>query len=232
MLHVHQPSTAGLDPWRHIVGIVDRTTSPSKSPSLAAVLDLEHILDHEGSSPSRPSSQSPAHTLAAANTAVGDVSKASKESSHLSGSPQPSGEQSYGNVESAGRSLSDSTLANSQPTSDGRESVRLPTARPTFAPGGRGASPSASPSSSKRKRSSVDLAQAERPPAKKQSKWSEQEDRLIIALRGEGKKWDEVAQHLPGRTAISCRLHYQNFLERRAYWDEEKKNRLARLYER
>ncbi|KAI5787109.1 hypothetical protein EDC01DRAFT_717922 [Geopyxis carbonaria] len=69
-------------------------------------------------------------------------------------------------------------------------------------------------------------------PAKKQSKWTPEEDALIIELRGRGTKWEEISQRLPGRSAISCRLHYQNYLERRSEWDEEKKNRLARLYER
>ena len=45
-------------------------------------------------------------------------------------------------------------------------------------------------------------------------------------------KWEEIAKHVPGRSAIACRLHYQNFLERRAAWDEEKKNKLAQLYNR
>lgn len=70
------------------------------------------------------------------------------------------------------------------------------------------------------------------PPAKRQSKWTPEENELIIKLRGDGMKWDDVSKQLPGRSAISCRLHYQNFLERRPDWDEEKKNKLARLYER
>jgi hypothetical protein len=69
-------------------------------------------------------------------------------------------------------------------------------------------------------------------PAKKQSKWSSQEDSLIIELRGSGMKWDDISKRLPGRSSISCRLHYQNYLERRSEWDEERKNKLARLYER
>ncbi|KAI0011717.1 hypothetical protein F4779DRAFT_615333 [Xylariaceae sp. FL0662B] len=69
-------------------------------------------------------------------------------------------------------------------------------------------------------------------PAKKQSKWSAEEDALIIELRGSGMKWEDISQRLPGRSAISCRLHYQNYLERRSEWDEERKNKLARLYER
>ncbi|KAH7012711.1 uncharacterized protein B0I36DRAFT_223834, partial [Microdochium trichocladiopsis] len=67
---------------------------------------------------------------------------------------------------------------------------------------------------------------------KKQSKWSAEEDALIIDLRGSGMKWEDISKRLPGRSAISCRLHYQNYLERRSEWDEERKNKLARLYER
>jgi hypothetical protein len=69
-------------------------------------------------------------------------------------------------------------------------------------------------------------------PAKKQSKWSPEEDALIIELRGSGMKWEDISKRLPGRSAISCRLHYQNYLERRSEWDEDRKNKLARLYER
>lgn len=45
-------------------------------------------------------------------------------------------------------------------------------------------------------------------------------------------KWEDISEQLPGRSAISCRLHYQNYLERRSEWDEDRKNKLARLYER
>ncbi|KLJ10126.1 hypothetical protein EMPG_14481 [Blastomyces silverae] len=69
-------------------------------------------------------------------------------------------------------------------------------------------------------------------PAKKQSKWSPEEDALIIELRGSGLKWEDISKKLPGRSALSCRLHYQNYLERRSEWDEDRKNKLARLYER
>lgn len=69
-------------------------------------------------------------------------------------------------------------------------------------------------------------------PAKKQSKWSPQEDILIVQLRGAGMKWEDVSKRLPGRSSISCRLHYQNYLERKSEWNEEKKDKLARLYDR
>jgi hypothetical protein len=45
-------------------------------------------------------------------------------------------------------------------------------------------------------------------------------------------KWEDISKKLRGRSAISCRLHYQNYLERRSEWDEEKRNRLARVYDR
>ncbi|KAH8758789.1 hypothetical protein F5882DRAFT_479888 [Hyaloscypha sp. PMI_1271] len=67
-------------------------------------------------------------------------------------------------------------------------------------------------------------------PTKKQSKWSAGEDSLIIELRGGGMTWEEISKRLLGRSAISCRLHYKNYLERRSEWDREKKNKLAKLY--
>ncbi|KAI5245811.1 hypothetical protein E4T43_02986 [Aureobasidium subglaciale] len=73
---------------------------------------------------------------------------------------------------------------------------------------------------------------SESPAKKKQSKWSPEEDAAIIELRGNGMKWEDISKHLPGRSAISCRLRFQNYLERRSEWDDEKKNKLARLYER
>lgn len=69
-------------------------------------------------------------------------------------------------------------------------------------------------------------------PAKKQSKWSAEEDVLVIELRGGGMKWEDISENIPGRSSISCRLHYQNYLERRCEWDDERINKLARLYER
>lgn len=70
------------------------------------------------------------------------------------------------------------------------------------------------------------------PPVKKQTKWQKAENEQIIQLRAAGMKWEDISKNLPGRSAISCRLHYQNFLERKPEWNEEKMNKLARLYER
>jgi len=89
-----------------------------------------------------------------------------------------------------------------------------------------------SPPTQTLKRAASQTPLAEESPAKKQSKWTPEEDNLTIELRGQGMKWDDIAKRLPGRSSISCRLRYQNYLEKRAVWDEEKKNKLARLYAR
>ena len=73
----------------------------------------------------------------------------------------------------------------------------------------------------------------EGPPTKKSStKWNAEENQLIIELRGQGMKWSDISRRIPGRTELACRLHYQNYLEKRGDWDEERKNKLARVYER
>nr|POF14874.1 hypothetical protein CFP56_71258 [Quercus suber] len=72
----------------------------------------------------------------------------------------------------------------------------------------------------------------ESPAKKKQSKWTADEDACIIELRGNNMKWEDISRRLPGRSAISCRLRFQNYLERRSEWDEEKKNKLARLFKK
>lgn len=84
----------------------------------------------------------------------------------------------------------------------------------------------------KRERNVSEIPLAEESPAKKPLKWTPEEDNLIIDLRGQGVKWDDIAKRLPDRSSTSCRLRYQNYLEKRAVWDEEKKNKLARIYAR
>ena len=69
-------------------------------------------------------------------------------------------------------------------------------------------------------------------PAKRKKQWTLEEDTLIVRYRGSGEKWVEISKRLRERSAMSCRLRYQNFLERRQHWDEADKNRLAVLYER
>jgi Myb-like DNA-binding domain len=74
--------------------------------------------------------------------------------------------------------------------------------------------------------------QASPPQKKHHGKWTEEEDNLAIELRRRGMKWEDISKRIPGRSAISCRLRYQNYSEKRPNWDEEKKNKLARLYNR
>lgn len=69
-------------------------------------------------------------------------------------------------------------------------------------------------------------------PSRKQSKWTPAEDKIIVRLRGQGMKWGEISKQLPGRSDISCRLHYQNYIEKKTQWDEPQKDKLARVYER
>jgi hypothetical protein len=68
--------------------------------------------------------------------------------------------------------------------------------------------------------------------AKKQSKWTPEEDDIVIKLKGNGMKWDDIAKRLPGRSSMACRLRYQNYLEKECTWDEKKKNKFAMLYAR
>ncbi|KAF2197260.1 hypothetical protein GQ43DRAFT_336507, partial [Delitschia confertaspora ATCC 74209] len=66
----------------------------------------------------------------------------------------------------------------------------------------------------------------------KQKKWHQEDDKIVVELRDKGLKWDDVANHFPGRSSTACRLRYQNYLEKQVDWGEEKKNKLARLYAR
>lgn len=63
-------------------------------------------------------------------------------------------------------------------------------------------------------------------------KWTPEEDNLIIELRQAKTKWSDMPQRLPDRSALACRLRYQNYLEKRQVWDEEKKDKLSMLYNR
>lgn len=92
--------------------------------------------------------------------------------------------------------------------------------------------PNLNPAAASNKRSSPGGKHTSGPTTKGKGKWSPDEDAKIIVLRGRGMKWENISKEFPGRSAISCRLHYQNYLEKRADWDEEKRNKLARVYDR
>jgi hypothetical protein len=57
--------------------------------------------------------------------------------------------------------------------------------------------------------------------SKLQSNWTKAEEDLLMELRDAGKKFDNIAKSLPGRSSISCLLRY-----------EDKKDILATLYSR
>ncbi|KAL2372001.1 hypothetical protein RJ035_005779 [Blastomyces gilchristii] len=79
---------------------------------------------------------------------------------------------------------------------------------------------------------SSEMPPGDRTAKKHWAKWSAEEDECIIRLRGSGTKWKDVSARLPGRSHISCRLRYQNYLEKGCNWDENQKTKLARLYYR
>ena len=62
--------------------------------------------------------------------------------------------------------------------------------------------------------------------------WTSDEDALLLKLRCKGKLWSDIATRLLGRSPESCKLRYQNMEELGTFWTEEKKNALAKFYER
>lgn len=68
---------------------------------------------------------------------------------------------------------------------------------------------------------------ANSPSSTRPSKWSAEEDMLIAELRATGMKWVDISNRLPGRSPISCRLHYQNHLQKKGITDEGRTKELA-----
>ena len=62
--------------------------------------------------------------------------------------------------------------------------------------------------------------------------WTQSEDELLLKLRGSGMEWAEIQEQLLGRNAFSCRYRYENCLDKKHTWDEDKKNEFARAYGR
>ena len=92
--------------------------------------------------------------------------------------------------------------------------------------------PGLNPAAASAKRPTPSGSHASSSRRKTKGKWTPAEDAKIIVLRGRGMKWDDISNEIPGRSTISCRLHYQNYLEKRADWGEEQRNKLARVYDR
>ncbi|KAL8750966.1 MAG: hypothetical protein Q9199_006740 [Rusavskia elegans] len=83
------------------------------------------------------------------------------------------------------------------------------------------------------KRTALTSPQESRHASKKPTRqWSDADSDKLLKLRGSNMKWDEVSRHFPGRTPTACRLRYQNYLEKKHNWNDEKKKSLAVLYER
>ena len=53
-----------------------------------------------------------------------------------------------------------------------------------------------------------------KPPAKKGTHWSFDEDRIIIERQKSGMSWKEISQHLPGRGPVSCYNHFSDRLKK------------------
>lgn len=70
------------------------------------------------------------------------------------------------------------------------------------------------------------------PGVRKKSTWSSEEDETVIKLRGKGQTWDKISKEMTGRSSTSCRLRYQNYLEKKTEWTETELANLAELYSR
>ncbi|KAF4965836.1 hypothetical protein FSARC_6400 [Fusarium sarcochroum] len=68
-------------------------------------------------------------------------------------------------------------------------------------------------------------------PANKRKMWTPEENTLIIELQSKRMPWKDVAKHLPGRTPLGCRQHYNVYLAKEDAVEEEHKAKLAKLYE-
>ncbi|KAG6048711.1 hypothetical protein E4U17_007053 [Claviceps sp. LM77 group G4] len=60
-------------------------------------------------------------------------------------------------------------------------------------------------------------------------KWTAEEEKLLFQLKVADKTWQEISDHLPGRTVNACQVHYNDVLHRG--WGHEEVNKLAKLYE-
>lgn len=61
--------------------------------------------------------------------------------------------------------------------------------------------------------------------------WTSEEDSHLLLLRENGFGWQEVSEKLPGRSPVACELHWKNDVWDESMWTDEKKNRLAKVYE-
>ena len=191
---------------------------PLLSP--VAKLDIKDLIEESASSPHRTSHSSTfsrSSSLASPNT----------QYSHTPSSP-------------ASCSLSHYSTTTAAPNIFGSQSVHgvqqvLPQPPPPLSNTAQAVfqqNPGLNPAAASTKRPPPNGNRTSGSPNRSKGKWTPAEDAKIIVLRGRGMKWDDISQEIPGRSPISCRLHYQNYLEKRADWDEEQRNKLARVYDR
>ncbi|GLA67730.1 hypothetical protein AtubIFM54640_001226 [Aspergillus tubingensis] len=60
--------------------------------------------------------------------------------------------------------------------------------------------------------------------------WALDEDATVIAMHDHGERWEQISQHLPGRTPKACECRYA-FLRHRPEWNESWKNSIAYWYQ-
>lgn len=62
-------------------------------------------------------------------------------------------------------------------------------------------------------------------------KWSLEDDLQLLEWRARKMTWSQISKKFTGRTALSCRLHYRNYITK-IEWDKDKLNGLAQCYEK
>ncbi|KAL8660478.1 MAG: hypothetical protein Q9202_006514 [Teloschistes flavicans] len=71
----------------------------------------------------------------------------------------------------------------------------------------------------------------QQPNKKPPRQWSDSDSDELVKLRGQNMKWEDIARRFPNRSHVACRLRYQNYMERKYHWTDDKNGKLARLYE-
>lgn len=63
---------------------------------------------------------------------------------------------------------------------------------------------------------------------KRRSKWSQEENELLLTLRDSGIMWADIRERLRGRTLDSCRFHYWELLDKKRLYQRRKRQKLLR----
>lgn len=92
--------------------------------------------------------------------------------------------------------------------------------------------PTPSPPSKRSPDEDVEIPPSSSSPPPRRAPWTADEDAQLLELRGRNVMWEDIGENFPGRTVMGCRLRYRNYLEKKSKWNGDKKDKLARLYER